>query len=445
MKKTNLLIAVSFILSSVVSAQSKQPGSKTSKQSGADILHQWNKTITTAMVSDGFHPKLASRTYTYPNIAAYEVLVNFHPDYRSLQGQLNGLDSLPMIEATKKYDKKICVAQAFSDVAKKLIYRPDRCDELLASQIKMLTEQKHLDEETVANSTDFGKKVAERILVWVKKDSYNKTKAQPRYIFSNEPGKWKPTPPEYRSACEPYWSILRTWAIKNVNDYISPPTVPFSTDTNSQFYKNAKEVYLFSKNITPEQKAIAIFWDDNPDLMTFTGHFPKPRRQMSPAAHWNGIAAIACKMKNKNLMETAAVYALISVAMADGFIVSFTEKYESNLVRPITYIRDNIDPEWNCLLVTPPFPEHTSGHSVISAAAATVLTKIFGDNFNYSDNSEEEYGLQPRAFKSFLQAADEVSISRFYGGIHYKTGIYAGMEQGKKIGKYINEEIKTRK
>jgi hypothetical protein len=112
------------------------------------------------------------------------------------------------------------------------------------------------------------------------------------------------------------------------------------------------------------------------------------------------------------------------------------------VVRPETVINQNIDENWKPLLQTPPFPEYTSGHSVASTCTATVLTAVFGENFAYTDDTELPYGLPARKFKSFKLAASEASMSRFYGGIHYKAAIENGIGQGRNVGEYIVKKIK---
>jgi hypothetical protein len=131
--------------------------------------------------------------------------------------------------------------------------------------------------------------------------------------------------------------------------------------------------------------------------------------------------------------------------LADAFISCWQGKYQYNLIRPESYINQYIDPEWKPLIQTPPFPEHCSGHSTISRAAATVLTGLLGDNFAFVDSTEMEFGIDPRAFKSFNQASDEVGVSRMYGGIHYRRGNEAGLKCGSEIGKFVLNNLKTKK
>lgn len=127
--------------------------------------------------------------------------------------------------------------------------------------------------------------------------------------------------------------------------------------------------------------------------------------------------------------------------MADAFISCWDEKYRSNLIRPETLINQHIDESWSPLLQTPPFPEYTSGHSVVSGAASEVLTNIFGENFSFDDSTEIPYGLPARSFSSFRNAAKEAAISRVYGGIHYNSAVVEGLTQGKKIGDLVIEKL----
>jgi hypothetical protein len=139
-------------------------------------------------------------------------------------------------------------------------------------------------------------------------------------------------------------------------------------------------------------------------------------------------------MSKADPVLTAKTYAATAIALYDGFIACWDEKYRSSLVRPVTMIKAWFRKEWLPNLQTPPFPEYPSGHSAISASAATVLTHLYGNDFAFNDTSDLRYIGMQREFKSFNQAASECSISRVYGGIHYRFGVDAGEQLGKKVG-----------
>jgi len=258
--------------------------------------------------------------------------------------------------------------------------------------------------------------------------------------------RWQPTPPSYMDGIEPHWMKIRTLVLENSAQF-KPKTHPtFSLEKESDFYKELQEVYEITTKIETEgdeaeEVKIAQFWDCNPYVAVSTGHLVTATKKITPGAHWIGITNIACKNNNFNLEETIHANTLTSIGIFEGFISCWDEKYTSNLIRPETLINQNIDENWKPLLQTPPFPEYTSGHSVISATSSIVLTELFGANFGFIDSTEIKYGLPVREFGSFIEAAEEAAISRLYGGIHYQSAIDNGLTQGYEIGEYITDKI----
>ncbi len=178
--------------------------------------------------------------------------------------------------------------------------------------------------------------------------------------------------------------------------------------------------------------------------MNVKGHIMYAEKKITPGGHWMGIAGIAAKTKGLDWKATAETFAITSLALYEGFLSCWDEKYRSVLIRPETYINEYIDKDWLPLLQTPPFPEYTSGHSVVSSAASVVLTQLLGDDLHFVDSTEVVFGLPIREFNSFDEAAQEAAISRFYGGIHYMPAIENGVWQGEQVGRLINDKIKTR-
>jgi hypothetical protein len=408
----------------------------------AFLLHEWNEQITTVMVGDGFSPLLASRTYAYANIASYEVLAFSDTSMMPIASKLNGLGSITPPNKNVNYCAELAALQAYATVSKQLVYRGQYCDSLIAKHIGFFRDSLQMDEAVIAASVAFGTSAGNTVLAWANSDNYSQTKAKPKYLFSNEKGKWVPTPAEYRSALEPYWHTLRPFTTVDPKTIEDPFTIPYSTEEGSEFYNLVRYVYDKSKNLSDEERLIATYWDDNPDITTFIGHVPMPRRRMSPPAHWMGIAMNTSITEGLTFKQAAQVYAMVSMSMADAIIFCWKEKYSSNLVRPVTYIQEMWEPDWQSLIITPNFPEHSSGHSATSAAAAQALTAYFGDNFKFTDVSAEKNGDTPRTFASFKDAAWEVSLSRVCGGIHYMTGVEAGIRQGEKVGNHVGSLFK---
>jgi membrane-associated phospholipid phosphatase len=310
---------------------------------------------------------------------------------------------------------------------------------LYQSELKRFSKK---DTALYISSITVGNTVAATVLRWAAHDQYAQTKAKPAYIPYTGLQYWKPTPPEYRDALEPNWGTVSPIAMDSSAQFFMPSTIAFDTARSSTFYKQAKEVYNISKHLSAEQKAIALFWDDNPDLNTFVGHVPTPRRYISPPAHWLNIVAEITLAKHSDIATTAMAFTYTAIVLEDSKIAVWYAKYQTNLIRPVSFIRGYIDADWMPLLVTPPFPEYPSGHSACSMAAATVLSHLFGSDYTFTDSCLNVYHIPARHFKSFAAAADEVSDSRVYGGIHYYSGVNTGKEMGRKIGLNFIKRLK---
>ena len=258
-----------------------------------------------------------------------------------------------------------------------------------------------------------------------------------RFVLSNAPGSWQPTPLDYASAIEPHWGAIRPLTLKSASQFSPKEKLRYSLSKTSLFYKTMMEVYNIVKNLDTARKATALYWDDNPNVAINIGHLSYFIHKISPGGHWLMIAKEACIQKNVPVTKAAQVYALTSIAMFDGFIACWDEKFKTNLIRPITIINRIIDKNWQPYIQTPPFPEYTSGHAVCSNTAATILTSLFGGNFVFTDHTEIPFGQGTRTFKSFYEAASEVTMSRVYGGIHYPETARISIEQGKNIGKNV--------
>jgi hypothetical protein len=176
-------------------------------------------------------------------------------------------------------------------------------------------------------------------------------------------------------------------------------------------------------------------------VIEHSGHFMVGKKKNYTGGHWMGIAAIASKKANADLVKTAKAFTLTAISLLDAFISCWEAKYYYHYVRPITQINTWWDGTWTSFLQTPPFPEYTSGHSTISGSAATVLSGLYGDNFSFHDNSDSAFIGLTRDFNSFNDAAAEASISRFYGGIHFTNSLDTGLAKGKLIGNHLLNRV----
>ena len=416
------------------------------KASNPAHLHKAQKMLTDVMIHDIFSPPVASRIYVYSSIAAYETMVQGNPGFISLAGQLTALDKIPLPDKNHQICFPVAAVHAYVKVGTRLIFSEDKMDDFISEMHKTYKEA-GVPQVVLNQSKKYGEEVASHIIAWADKDNYKQTRTFPKYSIDEDPTRWQPTPPAYMDAVEPSWNKIRPFIMERADQFAPPPPTPFSSDVNSQFYKEAMEVYTLGNDSisVEEKKDIASFWDCNPFVSHFSGHVMFATKKISPGGHWIGITKLAAIKAKLDFMKTAEAYAWVSIGLADAFISCWDEKYRSELIRPETYINKYIDDKWMPTLQTPPFPEYTSGHSVASSTTAEILTHLFGENFAYEDTVEKEFGLPTRKYQSFKQAASEAAMSRLWGGIHYMPAIRNGSMQGRNLGSFIVKTLKTQK
>lgn len=409
-----------------------------------ELFHNTVKNLTDVIVYDIFSPPVASRVYMYPSVAAYSIMQKGYPDkYNSLAGQLKEFGEIP--EPTNgDINLHLASIHAFSTVGKQLIFSEQKVADFQEATYQKLRDN-GLPKKVLIASKEYGELVAKHILEWAKGDLYDQTRTFPKYTILAEDKFWKPTPPDYMDGIEPHWNRIRTAVLDSANQYVPVPPVEFNLTEGSEFKSQLMEVYEKGQGIDDESREIASFWDCNPYVSHHRGHAMFATKKITPGGHWIGIVSIATRQANNSFDETINTYTNVSIALFDAFISCWDEKWRSLVVRPETLINQHIDEQWAPLLQTPPFPEYTSGHSVISRAAAVTLTHLYGDNFSFLDTTEMEYGLPARNFSSFIHASEEAAISRLYGGIHYRMAIDEGVSQGQKVGEFIIQNLHTSK
>jgi hypothetical protein len=403
------------------------------------------KALNNVVLENNFPPMIASRNYAYASIAAYECMAAGNKNYQSLVNQIHGLTTIP-IPQHSTIDFNLAAMFSFIKVGNAVTF-PEGSMMATYNQLKDAVIASHIDDDILEHTIAFSDTVVSTIMAWSKKDNYAKTRSAEKYTIRHDvEGSWIPTPPMYAQAVEYHWRDIRTLVIDSASQFMPmrPPVFNIK-DKTSTFYKNTIEVKTVGEKLTEDQKHMASFFDDNPFKMNVSGHAMYATKKFSPPGHWMNIVGIAAYKSNADIATTIAAFTQTAIALFDGFISCWDEKYRSNLVRPETVINKYIDANWRPFIQTPPFPSYTSGHSVVSAASAEIMTNIFGENFNYRDSSEREFGIADRNFTSFKDAAQEASISRLYGGIHYRFDVEEGAKQGEQLGKFIVSKLKMKK
>ena len=421
-KRKILFFLIFYSASNIVIAQQKE-----------QVLHNLNTLLVNTVMEDLFTPPVASRIYVYPNIAFYECIRNDDASLPALSGKLNGLKNIP--PSPKGTDNFIAACVSFSYVAQSLVGSEYKIENWRIAFTDSV--YKNTDSSTATLSVQYGKLVADSIIAWTKKDNYLKSRGLIRYVITNKPGDWQPTPLDYAQGLEPHWNTIRPLTLTKPSQFSPKEKLVFSKDKKSLFYKTMMETYTIGKTLDTVRKATALYWDDNPNVSANIGHLNYFIHKISPGGHWVMIAKQACEKNNTVVTKAAQAYALTTIAIFDAFISCWDEKYRTNLIRPITIINRIVDRNWQPFIQTPPFPEFTSGHSVISNAAASVLTALLGDNFEFTDKTEIPFGNSTRTFNSFYEAALQSTNSRVYGGIHYPETARISVLQGKALGQNV--------
>lgn len=379
-----------------------------------------------------YSPPVASRSFAYLGITVFEALATGNPALRSLSGQVRDLPPLPARDPAPHDEACVLQAALAHAMAAHFGNTGPTGQRAMAAMATQMAEVAAADQpaDVVARSRAHGVAVSDHILRWSAGDGgalIENMGFPETYTLTPGPAHWVPTSTiaVQQKPLLPNWGQNRPFAIPTEGPCGLPPPVDYSEDPASEFYTQAREVYDISQSLSAEQQVIARFWSDDPMLSP------------TPPGHWVAILLQIFARDATPVDRQAELLAMLGMGIADGFIQCWRSKYEHDLVRPVTYIRRVIDPNWEPLLITPPFPEYPSGHSTQTGAAAAVLEGLMGPNFAFDDATHEEDGLGVRSFSSFWQAAEEAALSRLYGGIHFRAANENGLAQGRCVAQHI--------
>lgn len=411
----------------------------------AKVVSGWYAhTLDLIKTTGGYTPPVASRTLGYIGITVYEAMLPAMPEYKSLKGQLNGLTNMPSPEFGKEYYMPAVANAALASINTKMFPLPEakkgKFDSIAIIRDYYDSEfrKNNISQEILTRSYAFGEAVANAIFVWESTDIIGheafRKNFPASYTVPKGVGLWEPTSAQ-AIPLQPFWGSARCFIPKSIDDAQPSPPPAFMTSVNSDMYNYALQVFNQVKNNTAEQKKIALFWADGGGTIT-------------PPGHSIALAKQLIEEKGLKLDKAVETYAKVGIAVADAFMACWKCKYNYNLMRPVTYIKKNIDPAWAPLIATPPFPEYTSGHSSQSGAAAYVLSSIFGSKTSFTDKTHQnrkDIDGTARSFNSFDDMAKEAAVSRLYGGIHYEFGNNSGLASGMRIGQSLESKVSFKK
>jgi hypothetical protein len=260
------------------------------------------------------------------------------------------------------------------------------------------------------------------------------------YTPGTNPGDWRPTPnpvpfdppalADLLPASLPGWGHVTPFVLRRSTAFEPEGPPRLSSKRYASDYNEVKAIGMKgSATRTPEQSSIARFWYE------------------FSTGGWSRIGRVVAQSQGLNTWDTARLLALINIAIADGFIAGFETKYDFNFWRPVTAIRAGDtdgngatapDPTWSSFLNTPAIPDYTSTHSVSGGASSEVLRRFFhNDSVPFTTTSGVPFAGITRSYDSFSHAATENGESRIYAGIHFRSAVEDGIQEGKNIGAYV--------
>ncbi len=402
-------------------------GGNTSSKDAAAVATDWYKLQLKLVLRA--NPAVAnlgaSRLFAYSGIALFEASRFDRESSRSLQGQLNQMPAIPSPERGKKYSWVIAANAAMATITRDLFPVQNTANNNSIDSLEKIYRDKYTaiaGNDIVARSEAFGDSVASKIYSWSATDLYNHVNDS--YTPPVFPGAWVRTPPAFAAAATPYAGNCRTF-LKVFSTGTTPaPSFAYSEDPGSDFYKMVNNVYLVSKSLTPDQKNIALFWNDVGAGIGYT-----------PMGHCISILTQVLDNSNASLAAAGIAYAKAGIALWDASVVCWRSKYQYNQLRPVTYVRQHIDTAWLPLLATPAHPEYPAAHAFLTSSVMQVLASVFGDRYSFTDHTYDFRSYPSRTYTSFEQVANECGESRVYGGIHYQPSVDVGHTAGQIIGK----------
>ena len=395
--------------------------------------HAWLWAVYQVVWREGNTPTNAARIYGYLAVAMYEAVAAASSTLRTLTGQLTGLHPLPQTPSART-DAPCVMAGAVRTVTDHLLRSVSPQAKRYLAQIFegeiQARRQAGVSAGVVSASVEHGVRLGRALVAWISADGQAGTLGR-SYTAPLGESLWRPSPPNFGVAVEPYWGEVRPMVLRRADEVVPVAHLPYSANEGSAFWDQGRTTYETGLTLTQAQRETAMFWRDNPHSSGL------------PSGHWMQITRQVCEQQGLSLTRSVEAYARTGIALHDAFLNCWTWKYRHNLIRPVDYVHAHIDPEWTTWVDTPQFPDYTSGHSVASAAAATVLNDLLGD-IGFSDtNTVRDWGT--REFGSFREAAEEAALSRLYGGIHYPMSIEFGMDQGNEVGALVVERLLTRR
>jgi hypothetical protein len=380
-----------------------------------EVILEWNEVAYNAFGGELYQNSLmASRINAMVHIAMHDAINAIYPRYSTYAFEGIDVNANPVAAAASAAYEVL-----LHEIPDQMVFLGSALDQTLS------TIQ---EGESRTKGIQLGKKAAQAIISNRANDGSEGNPISP-VAGTNTPGVFQAVPP-FDFVFAPFWVDVKPFGLQKKDQFrsIQPPPL------NSEEYKNAfnevKEMGETGSVLRSEDQSFtAKFWYEFSE------------------AGWNRVARTIALDKNLGLLETARLFALVDMAMADAYIAGWDSKFYYNLWRPYTAIRfadqdgnpgTTGDTQWKAEMPTPPVQDYPSTHSALGNAAATVIAKMVGDNTPFNMSSPTAVPTHSvRSFSDVKQAAEENADSRVQAGIHFRFACEAGLEMGEKVGLWI--------
>src|SRR6266699_885187 len=392
----------------------------------ADEIIQWNKTLLTIVRTPGaqaatVHP---TRSFAIMHAAVYDAVNAIdatHKPYLVRIGHVSAHASQEAAVAAAAHETLITLYPAFQTTLDQQYDQP-------LAQIP--------DGADKTTGIDVGRAVALATLTLRSDDGSAATPIP--FVFGNAPGDYQSTPPNFPA--QPvftHWSRVTPFALELAKQFRLGPPPALTSAAYAATFNEVKSLGIANSTAaTADQALIGRFWNG------------------AIQNYWNEIAQTAVQADHLTTAQSARVFALLNLTLADEVIAFYDAKYTYNFWRPVSAVRaadtdgnpqTAADPNWLPeVSKTTPDPAYPGAHAVISAAAATVLNSFFrSHHFDFSVTSEVMPGVE-RSFKSFSAASEEATLSRIFAGVHFRSDLTIGQQLGREVAHFVIDNFLTR-
>ncbi|MCS7037024.1 MAG: hypothetical protein RMJ33_06110 [Saprospiraceae bacterium] len=404
------------------------------------LLNDWIALTLSSIQEQHLSPPEAARVLGYVGLTAWEAICHGVANSTSLSGQIRDYEA-PAFDPNRVYDWGIVLCTAMRNVLPEVLENMPNNQrsalEVLAAAQEDTLVRRGISERVRQDSRLLGGRIAAAIAARARRDGRiglrQITPALPPRD-DGHPQYWTPSAPGQTSV-EPLWRQVNTFVWEPNTTCLPPAPPPYAINSNSSWYLQAQEVANIPK--TTANRLVAFHWEDGPG------------RSSTAAGHWFNIARQLLERGGNHLVDCAQLYCLLGLAAADAALLCWSVKYQYFLLRPITYIQENIDPNWRPSIFTPAHPEYPSEGAAIAAASAHIIIRYLGDS-GLVDRTHSgsllftpdggPFVLPERTFGAVRQAAEEAVFAPMLGGIHFRRSC----EEGRRAGQCLADQLLQR-